>query len=128
MTIAAIIPPRVGSILIAVVIACLTTRWVAPLALRMLAMSIQTAVALVATLMILPEYYVSITSRRRHLHPPRLAYDYGAAVGRMAFLIHRIVGWLFHKLADAIRAIPVPLVAIVSGVLTVGRLLGLITV
>jgi hypothetical protein len=122
-----VIPPGVGPVLISVTIACLTTRWVAPLVLHMLARSIQTAVAMVATLMILPEYYVSSASRRRRLHPPQLAYDYGAAVGWLAFLIYRIIGWLLHNVANAIRAIPVALVAIVTGVLTVGWLLGLIT-
>jgi hypothetical protein len=123
MIVGAILPPGMGSILIAVTIACLTTRWVAPLVLRMLARSIQTAVAMVATLMILPEYYVSSASRRRHLHPPQLAYDYGAAVGWLAFLIHRIVGWLLQNLANTIREIPLALVAIIACGLTVGLLL-----
>jgi hypothetical protein len=123
-----LIPPGVGPVLIAVLVACLTTRWVAPLVLRMLARSIQTTVAMVATLMIFPEYCVSSASRRRHLDPPQLAYDYGAAVGWLAYLIHRTIGWLFRHLAAAIRAIPLALVAMITGGLTIGWLLGLITV
>lgn len=123
MTAGPIIPPGVGPVIIAVIIACLTTRWVVPLVLRMLATSLQGAVAMVAALVILPEYYVSSASRRRHVPPPQLAYDYGAAVGWLASLTHRIVGSLFRNLANAIGAIPMAVVAIVTGVLTTGWLL-----
>lgn len=128
MIVSHIISPGVDPVLLAMIIACVTTRWVAPLVLRMLARSIQFTIAMVAMLMILPEYYVSSASRRRHLHPPQQAYDYGAAVGWLAFLIHRAVGWIFHNLANAIRAIPVAVVAMVTGGLTIGWLLDLITV
>lgn len=123
-----LIPPGAVPVLIAVLIACLTTRWIAPLVLQMLARLIQIAVAMVAAVMIYPEYRVSTASRRRHLDPPQLAYDYGAAVGWLASLIQRTIGWLLGHLAAAIRAIPLALVAILAGGLTIGWLLGLITI
>lgn len=125
MIVGPLIPPGTGPVLIAVLVACVTTRWLAPLVLHMLARSIQTTVALVATLMIFPEYCVSSRSRRRHLDPPQLAYDYGCVVGWVASLIHRTIGWLFRHLAAAIRAIPLVLVAMLAGGLTIGWLLGL---
>jgi len=126
MIVGPLIPPGVGPVLIAMLIACVTTRWLAPLVLHMSARSIQAAVAMVATLLIFPEYCVSSASRRRGLDPPQLAYDYGAAVGWLAALIHRPIGWIFRQLAAAIRAIPLALVSLLAGGLTIGWLLGLI--
>jgi len=123
-----LIPPGTGPVLTAVLLACLATRWVTPLVLRILAGSMQATVAIVATLLIFPEYCVSPASRRRDLDPPQLAYDYGAAVGWLASLIHRIIGWTFRQLAAAIRAIPLALVSIVAAGLTIGWLVGLITI
>ncbi|WP_326944419.1 hypothetical protein OG439_31915 [Amycolatopsis sp. NBC_01307] len=121
-----VIPPGVGPVAIGIAIACLTTRWVAPWVLRLLAGSVQAAVAALAAVMVLPEYYVSTASRRRHRDPPQFAYDYGAAVGWVASLVHQVVGWLLHGSARALRAIPVAVVAVVAGVLTIGWLLDLI--
>lgn len=87
---------------------------------------VQAAVAALAAVMVLPEYYVSTASRRRHRDPPQFAYDYGAAVGWVASLVHQVVGWLLHGSARALRAIPVAVVAVVAGVLTIGWLLDLI--
>jgi energy-coupling factor transporter transmembrane protein EcfT len=126
MIVGPLVPTGAVEVMIAVAVACLTTRWVAPLVLRTLAKSIQAAVVVVAAVAILPEYYLSTDSRRRHRNPPQLAYDYGAAVGWVASLIHRVVGALLHGVARAIRAIPMVLVAVVAAVLTAGRLLGLI--
>lgn len=123
MIVGPLIPPGIGPVLIAMLIACVTTRWVAPLVLRTLARWIQTAVAMVATLLIFPEYCVSSASRRRDLDPPQLAYDYGAAVSWLASLIHRPTGWIFHRLAGAIRAIPLALVSLLAAGLTIGWLL-----
>ncbi len=78
-------------------------------------------------MMVLPEYYFSKSSRRRHRDPPQLAYDYGAAVSWVASLTHRVVGWLLNGAARALRAIPITAVAVATGALTIGWLLDLIS-
>ncbi|MBB5850196.1 hypothetical protein HDA45_000283 [Amycolatopsis umgeniensis] len=103
------------------------TRWIAPWALRLLAAFIQLTVAVLATVMVLPEFHLSTVSRRRDRDPPQFAYDYGAAVGWMALLIHRVVGWLLRGAARVLHAIPVAVVAVVAGVVTIAWLLDLIS-
>lgn len=121
-----LVPPGVGTIFTAIVIGCVGIRWIAPFALRVLAISTQNAVGTVAAVLILPEYYVSTAIRRRQLDPPQVAYDYGAVVGWIALLLHRIIGLLLLGAADVLRAIPMTLIGVLSGGLMVARLLGLI--
>jgi hypothetical protein len=123
-----LVPPGVLPVAIAAVAACLTTRWVGPKVLRALAKGLQTAVAVIAAVMILPEYWITTASRSRHRCPSQLAYNYGAAIGRVTLLLHWIIGLLLYGSANTLRAIPVPLVAIAAGGLTVGWLLDLITI
>jgi hypothetical protein len=128
MIVGPLIPPGAAQVAVAVVVACVTTRWVAPTVLSLLARSVQGTVAAIAALIILPEYYLSITRRRRQRRPPQLAYDYGATIGWIALQIHRAVGFLIHGLAAVLRAIPMIWVAILAAGLTIGSLLGLIVV
>lgn len=121
-----LLPPGVGPILVAIAVGCVGIRWIAPFALRVLAKSTQSAVGAVAAVLILPEYCVSTAIRRRQLDPPQFAYDYGAVVGWIAFVFHRLIGRVLLGAADALRAIPMTLIGVLSGGLMVARLFGLI--
>lgn len=125
MIVGPLIPPDVLLVLLVVTAACVTTRWAAPLSLRWLAALLQGAMAVSAAVMILPEYYYSAMSRRDGRNPSQLAYDYGAAVGCLAMVLHKLVGFLLRGAASVIRAVPLPLVAVATAVLTIGQLVGL---
>ncbi len=128
MIVGPLLPPGTVPIAVAVLVAGATTRWIAPLSIRLLATLIQSIVATVAAVMVLPEYYLSATSRRRHRDPPQVAYDYGAVIGSTARLANRVVGFCMFGTAKALRAIPLVWVAVIAAVVAIGWMLGLIPV
>jgi hypothetical protein len=123
-----ILPPGVGPVAVAVIAACVTTRWAAPLAIRILAKLAQGSVAILAAIMILPEYYITASRRRHHRDLPQLAYNYSATVGSTARLTNQILGFCMHHLAKALRAIPPAVVGVIAALLTIAWLLGLLPV
>lgn len=123
MIVGPLIPPGVAPVATAVIVACSTTRWIGPLALRALAAAIQGAVIAIAAALVFPEYHVSKAHRRRHLDPPQIAYDYGAVVGRIGWLIQRFVGFILLAAAGLIRALPMAVVAVAAGAVTIVWLL-----
>jgi hypothetical protein len=128
MIVGPLLPPGTVPIVVAVVVAGATTRWIAPLSIRLLATLIQSTVATVAAVMVLPEYYFSTTSRRRDRDPPQFAYDYGAVIGSAARLANWVIGFCFFGMAKAIRAIPLVWVAVIAALIAIGWMLGLIPV
>lgn len=122
-----LVPPGVLFVAIAVVCACLTTRWVAPFLLRLASSALRGAIAVAAMLLIFPEYRWSTRSRRGKKPPSSFAYTYGDVVGRTTFWINRLLSVVLHAAAEAVRALPPPLVAVLAGVFAVALSLELIT-
>ncbi|CAM3354385.1 hypothetical protein KIPE111705_04335 [Kibdelosporangium persicum] len=113
----------IANTLLAFVVSCVVIRWCAPQVLRALAKTIQTAVVLCAAVLIWPEYRISTSRRREHRVPSRLAYDYSAAVGWIAMLAYRFVGYVLNGVANGLRGISVGMVAVLGVAVTVGFLL-----
>lgn len=113
------------ALLAAVVIAfaCLTVRWLLPLALRTLLEPLQDAIDILAAGMLFPEYWLSWASRRVIGRPPQLAYEYGSAVAWMARLVHSLIDRCFRGLEVAANAVPLTLIAVAAGGITVRLLL-----
>lgn len=113
----------IESALIAFVVSCVGIRWCAPMVLRALAKVIQTAVVLSAAVMIWPECRISTARRREHRDPSRLAYDYSAAVGWIAMLAYRLVGYILNGVANGLRGVSAGMVAVLGVAITLGWLL-----
>jgi hypothetical protein len=113
-------------VLIAVVsaLACLTVGWLLPLLLQILLEPLQDAIDIVAAAMLLPEYWLSRASRRIIGRPPQCAYEYGNAVAWSARSMHSIIDRCFRGLEAAANAVPLELVAVAAGGITVMQLLG----
>ncbi|MDQ2589136.1 hypothetical protein [Saccharothrix yanglingensis] len=122
-----LVPPGVLFVAAAVVFACLATRWAAPFLLRLAASALRGAIAVAATLLIFPEYRWSTRSRRREKPPSSFAYTYGDVVGRTTFWINRLLSVVLHAAAEAVKALPPPLVAVLTGVFAAALSLDLIT-
>ncbi|MCG8927561.1 hypothetical protein [Lentzea sp. CC55] len=122
-----LVPPGVLFVAIAVVCAWLTTRWVAPFLLRLASSALRGAIAVAAMLLIFPEYRWSTRSRRSKKPPSSFAYTYGDIVGRTSFWINRLLSIVLRAAAEAVRALPPPLVAILSGLFAAALSLELIT-
>ncbi|HEX8867375.1 MAG TPA: hypothetical protein VF821_17080 [Lentzea sp.] len=132
MTIAArivgpLVPQGVLFVAIAVVCACLTTRWAAPFLLRLASSALRAAIAVTAVLLIFPEYRWSTRNRRSKKPPSSIAYTYGDVVGRTSFWINRLLSVVLSAAAEAVKALPPPLVAILAGLSAAALSLDLIT-
>ncbi|HEX6343845.1 hypothetical protein [Umezawaea sp.] len=122
-----LVPSGVLFVVAVVVCACLATRWAAPFLLRLVASALRGAVAGVAMLLIFPEYRWSSRSRRVEKTPSSYAYTYGDVVGRTTFWINRVLSVVLHAAAEAVKALPPPLVAVLAGVFAAASSLDLIT-
>lgn len=122
-----LVPPGVLLVAITVMCACLTTRWAAPFLLRLASSALRGAIAVAAMLLIFPEYRWSTRSRRCKKPPSSFAYTYGDVVGRTTFWINRLLSAVLHAAAEAIKALPPPLVAVVAGVFAAALSLELVT-
>jgi hypothetical protein len=113
-------------VLIAVVcaLACLTVGWLLPLSLQILVEPVQVAIDIVAAAMLLPEYWLSRASRRIIGRPPQCAYQYGNAVAGSARLMHSIIDHCFRGLEAVATAVPLELVVLAAGGITIMQLLG----
>ncbi|MFJ8962118.1 hypothetical protein ACIRG5_22285 [Lentzea sp. NPDC102401] len=121
-----LVPPGLLFVAAAVVCACLATRWVAPLLLRLAASALRTAIAMIAVLLIFPEYRWSVRSRRAEKPPSSFAYTYGDVVGRTTFWINRLLSAVLHTAAEAVKALPPPLVGVLSGLFALALSLDLV--
>lgn len=127
MIVGPLVPDELVLVAISVLIANLTTRWIAPLALTVLAKSIQGAIVAIGALLVFPEYCMSRAHRRRDLRPPQLAYDYGAIVGWTVWHLSRAVGFLLPGLAKVLRTIPAIWITTGTALVTIGSFLNLIS-
>lgn len=122
-----LVPPGVLFVAIAVVCACLATRWAVPFLLRVVSSALRGAIAAAAMLLIFPEYRWSTRSRRGKTPPSSLAYTYSDVIGWATFWINRLLSVLLHAAAEAVKALPPPLVAVLAGLFAVALSLELIT-
>jgi hypothetical protein len=97
-------------------------RWVVPIAARTLLALIVDIVAVLAAVLVLPDYYASTAARRRTRPPPAWAYGYGWLVVDALSSALLVVRRLLRGLAVAAHAappVPVAVVAVVLGLLGV---------
>ncbi|QFZ19842.1 hypothetical protein [Saccharothrix syringae] len=123
-----LLPPGLPTVVIAVVVACLTTRWAAPALLRAAAWLLRTAVAATAVLLVLPDYCWSTRSRRDDRTPSPVVYAYGDGVGCVASWLDRLVRFALGLAARVVRALPLPLVGTLAALFVAASALGLVTV
>lgn len=103
--------------------ATLLVRWVVPPVLRAVITPIQDGIGALATLIVLPEYLVTTALRHADRRPPRLAYDYSAAVTGVARQGRAVAGLLLGGVSrGAAKAHPL-LVALAFGALALARVL-----
>ena len=108
-----------------VVVACVTVRWLLPLALRLLRRPVQELVQLVGACLVLPEYWVSRAIRRvTSDSPPLVVYEYGHAVGWAARLVHHVVDRVFTVVANVAARLHVAVVGVAAGAVEIGLLVG----
>jgi hypothetical protein len=104
-------------------LAALLVRWVLPPVLRAVIAPVQDAISALATLVVLPEYLVTTVLRHADRKPPRLAYDYSAAVTGVARYGRTAAGLLLGGVSrGAAKAHPL-LVAVGFGALALAQVL-----
>ena len=94
---------------------CLTSKWILLLALRVMAKSVTGVVTLVAAILVLPDYWLSLSNRSRGRTPSPLTYAYGDAISLVASAVNKIVGWVLGHTTRTMREAPAPLVAVTTG-------------
>ena len=94
--------------------ACIAVRWLVPIALRLVLDILEDAVAFVAALLLLPEYWLSTTIRERQDSPPQVAYEYSAAVAGVARHLQLALRRICRGLAVAAHAAHPVLVAAIA--------------
>jgi hypothetical protein len=92
---------------------CLAVRYLLPVVLTALVEPLCGVVGMLATLLVLPEFWISTACRRDGGGPPHLAYLYGDGVCRLARIGHRGVRLFLQSLARAARTVPPAAVALV---------------
>ncbi|MBN6042027.1 hypothetical protein [Amycolatopsis sp. 195334CR] len=97
-----------------VALTCLVVRFVLPVVLAVLIEPLRGVVLVVAAVLVLPEYWVSAASRRRHGCPPGLAYLYGSVVGWMAAIACRAVGVVCEGMANVAKIVHPALIGLVA--------------
>jgi hypothetical protein len=107
----------VGLLQVAVVaaVACPVVHWVVPIVLRAAVGILEETVGAVASLLLLPEYWVSTAIRARGGCPPQLAHEFGGAVAGTATHLQRFVRRVCLGLSRAARAVQPVVVAVVAG-------------
>lgn len=113
-------------ILVALVIAvtCVVIRWVVPLTLRILTRPLQDSIAAVAGLVLLPEYLLTTIMRRMGRSPFCIAYDLGDATAWTVRTLCVTVRITFGGLSRAARSVHPAIVAVISGGIALGHVLG----
>jgi hypothetical protein len=104
-------------------VACVVVRWLLPLVLRLSQRPLQDLIDLTAALLVLPECLLSSTCRRVVGMPPRISYEYAAAIGWAAHIVHSVLGRAFPVVARIAGRIPAPVVAVVAGCVEAGRMI-----
>lgn len=94
------------------ILSCIAVRWLLPAAARLVLDMVKQSLALMCACLLLPEFWVSDSLRRRNGHPPHLAYVYANTVAGVFRFIHFILDRVIGALAFAARKVPPPLVAI----------------
>lgn len=105
-------------------VACVVVRWIVPLVLEILTKPLQDGIAAVAGLVLLPEYALTTIMRWMGRSPFRIAYDLGDAmtwVVRTSCVTVRIT---FEGLSRAARSVHPAIVAVISGGIALGQVLG----
>lgn len=113
-------------LLVALIIAitCAAIRWVVPLTLRILTKPLQDSIAAVAGLFLLPEYLLTTIMRRMGRSPFCIAYDLGDATAWTVRTLCAAVRIAFGGLSRAARSTHPAIVAVISGSIAVGHVLG----
>jgi hypothetical protein len=109
----------VATALLAALLMC----WVLPPVLRAVIVPVQDGISALATLAVLPEYLITTALRHADRKPPRLAYDYSAAVTGVARQGRTVTGLLLGGVSrGAAKAHPL-LVAVAFGALALVHVL-----
>ncbi|KAA2254865.1 hypothetical protein F0L68_29215 [Solihabitans fulvus] len=103
--------------------ACLAVRIVLPWAVRTVTRPLQDAIDFLTACLLLPEYWVSAAARRTAGRPPRLAYEYGFALGWLASVLCTALDRLCRTAARAGTSVHPVLVAVLASGLSTGRIL-----
>jgi hypothetical protein len=111
-------------VVVSIALACVVVRWVLPFILQSLAEPIQDGIAVLAGLMLLPEYVLTTIMRRMGKSPLRISYDLGDVVIWTARTLRATVRIVFDGAARAGPRIPPALVAVISGGLALAYTLG----
>ena len=108
-------PQTLATSILAILVACLAVRFVVPSVLRALVAPAREIVSLVASVLVLPEYWISHSRRRKGGTPPHFAYVYGDGIARLACLGDSSIVLLLRSLARAaltVHPIAVALLAV----------------
>lgn len=97
-------------------VACLTVRFILPVALTLLMDPLRSCMSLTAALLLLPEYWFSRSRRRGGSAPAPFAYAYGDGIVHLASLGDRSVTLLLRSLADAAATVHPLAVASITAV------------
>jgi hypothetical protein len=120
--------PPVGQTLtmlvLSVALTCVVVRWLLPFVLHSITEPIQDGIAVLAGLMLLPEYILTTIMRRMGKSPLRISYDFGDVVVWIARTLRVTVRIVFDGAARACYSIPPTVVAIISGGLALAHTLG----
>lgn len=113
-------------ILVAVIvtIACVAIRWVVPPVLEILTRPLQDSIAAMAGLVLLPEYALTTIMRRMGRPPFGIAYDLGDAIAWAVRTLRVTVQVVFDNLARVARGTHPAIVAVISGGIALGHVLG----
>lgn len=103
---------------------CVAVRWVVPLILRILARPLQDGIVAVAGIVLLPEYLLTTIMRRRGRSPFCIAYDLGDATAWTVRTLCATVRITFGGLSRAARGVHPAIIAVISGGITLGHVLG----
>jgi len=107
-----------------VAVTCVAIRWVLPLVLEILTGPLQDCIAAAAGLVLLPEYALTTIMRRMGRSPFHIAYDLGDAIAWAVRTLCVTVRITFDGLSRTARSIHPAIVAVISGALALGHVLG----
>lgn len=107
-----------------IAVACVVVRWVVPLVLEILIKPLQDGIAAVAGLALLPEYALTTIMRWMGRSPFRIAYDLGDAIAWVVRTSCVTVRITFDGLSRAARSVHPAIVAVISGGIALGHVLG----
>lgn len=107
-----------------VTVTCVVIRWIVPLTLEILTRPLQDGIAAVAGLVLLPEYALTTIMRRMGRSPFRIAYDFGDTIAWIVRTLCATVRITFGGLSRAARSVHPAIVAVISGGIALGHVLG----